>query len=159
MWKFIKNIFRPKPRITVQELSDKYKGDLVGLGYWIVQHITYRSDRTPQDEFRTAFDTLKLGYGDCEDFAVLASNILAKWGEKPYLLTFYPVKGDGHCICAVKYPRRWYYLDNGNLHDTYISNNDNYDLKSICNKSAEQFGWKVGRAYIVDCFGTVIETL
>lgn len=66
---------------------------------WINSHIRYQADATAEDEFRPAEQTLALGYGDCDDFAVLADALLKKHGYNSKVVTVY-TKTEGHSVCV-----------------------------------------------------------
>lgn len=149
-FKKVNEIPKPKyPYKSAQELADKFKGDTYGLGWWIANHIWYKKDSTPADEFRTARQTLELGYGDCDDFAVLAYEVLRCMGVKErHLLTFYPLRGIGHCICQFKgLDGHWFYYDNGEMREGWL------DQKQTCEDSAKRLGWSVNKWYKVDIIG------
>lgn len=66
---------------------------------WINKHISYRADINPEDEFRPAAKTLALGYGDCDDMAVLADDLLKKQGYTSEVVAVY-TSTEGHAICV-----------------------------------------------------------
>jgi len=46
---------------------------------FLLLNIQARADRSPADEWRSCDRTLQLGYGDCEDFASCAWQLVASW--------------------------------------------------------------------------------
>lgn len=66
---------------------------------WISGHISYHADTDSEDEFRSAEETLELGYGDCDDMAVLADDMLKKHGYSSKVITIYTAS-QGHTVCV-----------------------------------------------------------
>ena len=153
--------FTPKPKIkTAQELADKFGHDIVGLGMWIVNNISYAKDHYPRDEFRMSEETLRLGYGDCDDFAKLEYDTLRKMGStRVQMLTHYPIRGNGHAITVFKgfETPMWWWYDNGILRDAVEPTDDeDADFKTICDISGKLCGWKVATWHKVDSLGMPI---
>ena len=68
---------------------------------WMSTNIVYRSDQGPEDEFRDAETTFKLGYGDCDDYAKFADYVLSKHGYSTTLVSIFTAK-QGHTVCVWK---------------------------------------------------------
>ena len=83
------------------------------VSYWITGTIKYKADETLADEDRPALETVRLGYGDCEDFAILAKYMLDKHGYTTYVMAMYPPYGTGHSICLIDNGTYYNYLTNG----------------------------------------------
>lgn len=66
---------------------------------WINQNIRYQPDLNSEDEYRSAEETLALGYGDCDDMAVLADDMLKKRGYNSKVISIY-TSTEGHTVCV-----------------------------------------------------------
>lgn len=88
--------------------------DPVDVSEYLLANISYRSDQSLLDENRSATETIALGYGDCEDFSILAAKFLEDLGYSPEL---YLVVGqdNAHCICVWQDEDGFAYMDNGHL--------------------------------------------
>lgn len=140
---------------TPRELAQKFRGDIIGLGLWLEAKIWYKKDETPEDEYRPATETLRLAYGDCEDFAILAYEVLKEMGVTDvHILTLYPAKGRGHAICVFKSPQsgKTCWMDNGVLNVL----NSPLNYRGICEQAAKVQKWKLHHWHEVNTKGHLI---
>lgn len=70
------------------------------LSEWMKRNINYRGDINEKD-FRAPQETFKLGYGDCDDFALFASFWADYHGIDNVIISLYNDNGYGHCICII----------------------------------------------------------
>lgn len=81
---------------------------------WLKSNIVYRKD-IEGDIWSRPLDTLKSGFGDCEDFSFLNEAVLNFLGFKPKVLTLMRI-GCNHAICVFKQENGYYSLiDNTRL--------------------------------------------
>lgn len=56
------------------------------MGYWMEQNIWYERDVYMSDEWKSAQRTIDERKGDCEDFAMIASEVLSVCGFQPVIM-------------------------------------------------------------------------
>jgi hypothetical protein len=67
---------------------------------WLIKEgFKYKSDVTPEDEWKTPEQTVKDMYGDCEDVAILTHFILRTLGYKNVMIVAICGKNLAHGIC------------------------------------------------------------
>lgn len=106
--------FKRKPRVPLK-LEDAVKcSNLVELERWLNRHIIYRPDRAGE-EWKPVEQTLKDRRGDCEDGALLVSEVMKEWGIEHHLMCGWPVKGQGHAYVLLAPHDTWihYTFDHG----------------------------------------------
>lgn len=90
-------------------------GNYKGLSEWLSTHIKWKEDRTPADEWKEPHTTISDGTGDCEDYAVLALEVLKRIGVKDvFLLGIARIDRNlGHVVCIFKESNEqpWRYYD------------------------------------------------
>jgi hypothetical protein len=106
---------KPKPKVrfaTAQELVQFFGKDIIKISRWIGDNVWYWRDKVPADEWQTPCTTLTRLQGDCEDFAVLYSQIFTylEWEHRIYC--GYPKRGQGHAICVAESPKGFVYTSN-----------------------------------------------
>ena len=84
------------------------------ISRYLLSNISYRSDQSALDENRPAVQTISLGYGDCEDFSILAAELLEGLGYAPELYLVVD-QNNAHCICVWQDYQGVAYMDNGRL--------------------------------------------
>ena len=106
-------------------------GDLATETAWIktpkqlevfYRDFIYVSDELPEDEFRSPAETYRLGYGDCEDFAMLSKYILDRAGYDTFILCVFR-DGEGHAVLV--------YNDEGYMNNQYNVRTDTTDLEVV----------------------------
>lgn len=114
---WISYIFKPRKKIqTTHQLFEIIgSGGYYELSRWLIRNIWYRKDTSFIDEWKPSTKTLKEGKGDCEDFAIIAYEVLSLMGYITKILCVYPVKGAGHAVCAFYDGIVWRYFSNGRL--------------------------------------------
>ncbi len=93
-------------------LYDNAIRDLKGLNQidkFINDNITYRKDRI--DIWHIPEATFKLGYGDCDEYAVMAYDILKKTGLRAWLLVVYTLSS-AHMVCVYEIHRKLSHISN-----------------------------------------------
>jgi len=106
---------------AIVELSNPEK-----ISEYIQQNIVYKADVTEADEFRAAEITFQLGYGDCEDFSILAARFLKEHGYNSQL--FMVVNSQvAHCVCIWQEGQEYSIINNGYL----IADTGASDLKEV----------------------------
>lgn len=139
---WFKRLFGGDKIVTIQQLSDEVgKGNFSRLGQWLEWHIWYKPDATTADNWKKAEQTLQDEAGDCEDFAIVAYEVLHLWGVKATILCAFPVKGAGHAVCAFKKDstsEKWSCYSNGMLHKDIGTT-----LKDVAEFVAYEAHWKL----------------
>lgn len=91
------------------------KGNYKGLSEWLAKNIKWKEDRTPADEWKEPHTTLKDGTGDCEDYSILALEILKRMGVKDVFLlgVSRTDRNTGHVVTIFKESKdqAWRYYD------------------------------------------------
>ena len=73
----------PRVFLTPQQLADTIGArNYDGLCTWIHKNLPYKEDRVKADEWKEPDVTLRDGYGDCEDLAGVALEVMILWGVK-----------------------------------------------------------------------------
>lgn len=69
-----------------------------GVDAYVNKNIRYQSEN--KDEWATPAETLRRGYGDCEDIALLKCAILNSLGKKPaFVIVRDLIKRQDHALC------------------------------------------------------------
>ena len=102
--------------IQLQAIADEVgPGNFQGLSNWLSSHIKYKEDRTAADEWKEPHTTLKDGTGDCEDYAILALEVLKRMGVQDVFLLGVSRKSRslGHVVAffRVSKDQKWQYYD------------------------------------------------
>lgn len=89
---------------------------------WLWNNIFYRSDKKIygiNDYWQTPEETLKLGTGDCEDYAILSQFILKKLGYKEvYIIVIAEKKKKStHAVCVFKEHDKTYSVFDNNSYE------------------------------------------
>lgn len=98
------------------------------LGHYLWKNFSYESDQSnfgKNDYWQTPEEFIANGKGDCEDFAVFASELLKQTGRKAFVLSIY---GDGyaHTICVFMENGRYQAID-----ETEVKRVNASDLQSL----------------------------
>ena len=106
--------------LTLEQALEYSKGKPSRLSWWITRKIWYKHDSDQwgvKEYWQTWEQTLALRTGDCEDFAIVAHEVLTRMGLSPYIVCVEYWKGyqrvnDGHAVCAYynKDRQKWYYI-------------------------------------------------
>lgn len=73
------------------------------LGAFLRVHIRFTDDvmsMKTEDYWQTPEESLERGEGDCEDFALLAEEVLRRRGLKTFLFSLYGEGGYAHTVCV-----------------------------------------------------------
>lgn len=100
------------PRTLTQAKAEIPRGDLRALEWFFALNIDYWRDHYPSDENKPAERTLKDGFGDCEDFAILGKTIIDTW---PGWYSRVVRKRPRHAVLLVVGPDIIAHFDNGQL--------------------------------------------
>lgn len=104
----------PKVKAAVQDILSGYwrwaYDDFEALRQWVQAHVSYRSDMEVHgvsEYWQLPAETLELGTGDCEDFAILLCTLLRAYGvpaDQVYVACGFP-KGEtrGHAYLFERY--------------------------------------------------------
>jgi len=116
------------PTISYSEKSPK---DIVREVKHLVQ---YKEDLI--DYYQTPEETLKLGTGDCEDFALLIKKLCEENSISAKIYCLYPRNEiQGHAIVIGQYQSKYWYSSNGWF--SYVD-----DFKSISKNIASEMHWR-----------------
>lgn len=74
--------------------------DIERINNLINQSVTYSAERRGTDDWQTLAETLALGKGDCEDYALAKYHLLHVAGEQPYLMSCYYNDDTPHMVCV-----------------------------------------------------------
>lgn len=149
-------------RVSAQELSGRRVNNLLGNGAsvsvetlsqvnrWANQRIEYADDTATygtRDYWATANETLAIGRGDCEDYAILKYHMLQAIGfdESQMYLTLARdlVRNADHAILVVRIGQQHYMLDNAT--DVLLPANISYDYRATMSFNSES-AWLHGYA-------------
>lgn len=87
------------------------------MAKFLDNYVSYQSDQwfltkdpvsgwpaiNPGDYLKTPFQTFRTGFGDCEDYSYLASDLLKRNGYDTRIIGYVTsVPGQGHAVCVVK---------------------------------------------------------
>jgi len=77
----------PKIRILTSSIiknckEGNFKDEVTAIAFFIKDNIRYQRDPEALETIADAWDTLKLGFGDCDDLVVLASSMLQSVGVR-----------------------------------------------------------------------------
>ncbi len=73
------------------------------LAHFLNTHLTFREDLPlfgQADYWQSPEEVLSRGQGDCEDYASLAADLLARQGVRSFLFSLYGEKGYAHTVCV-----------------------------------------------------------
>jgi hypothetical protein len=95
-----------KPLLTTDQvldlaITDITIGNYKGIAQWVHGHLRYRTDRTKADEWKEVEQTLRDGYGDCEDLAQVHLALLIRMNVKDCFILGVTKKSRnfGHVVC------------------------------------------------------------
>ena len=115
---------------------------LASVNRWANRQVEYADDITTygaRDYWATAAETLRLGRGDCEDYAILKYQMLAALGfdrSRMYLtLARDLVRNADHAVLIVEVTGRHYLLDNAT--DVLLPANIGYDYRPTMSFNSE----------------------
>ena len=83
-----------------------------------MEKIEYIAEKILWDKWQTPIETIKRGKGDCEDFAILAVDVLVriiKIVEARFISYIGRHIGQGHSVCVFPYKAKLYVFSNNNL--------------------------------------------
>ena len=132
--------------LTVKGLAKVYNTPASAIK-WVQESLEYKTDQEVHNRaeyWQTSEETLKLMTVDCEDSAVLISDILKEFGIESVILCMYErVKRElvGHAICVYGYNDKLYIADN-NLH---FELNKGCTIADICKAFIKE--WTLYRIY------------
>ena len=112
---------------------------------WVNSHLRYLEDRYG-DHWADARDTLRNGYGDCEDYAIAKMALLAKLGiadNDMFLVVLRDRQQLDHAILAVRMGGEMFVLDNRTDMLRRAEEIDEY-LPTLSYSGT--FGWTYGRS-------------
>lgn len=105
-----------KRLLTVKEVALEINvGDTVALQNWMSSNIKYKADKKDSEDWAGSEETLRRGYADCEDYAILATEVLKEWGfVDVFILGVSKVgRNVGHVVCIFRTSKEqpWMYYD------------------------------------------------
>lgn len=111
-------LFWFNPR-TIEELAIKCATPQ-NISTWMRHHITYISDQkqfNKKEYWQTAEEVFKNRKGDCEDFSVLAKEVLVRNGFVCFILCTYGKNStteslSGHAVCVTKWRGVLWHISN-----------------------------------------------
>ncbi|MFC2140535.1 TolC family protein [Candidatus Auribacterota bacterium] len=135
-----KKLKAPEPKEpaipTIKDLGDliEYATSPEKLAHYLKFRIRYNPSDT-DNIWQSAEETIQKGTGDCEDYAILAHEVLKALGFTPHILSVLPEskKKAGHVICTFKWKDYWWYFDNHKLKKTTFKTFK--DIPSIIRKN------------------------
>ena len=68
---------------------------------WQLSRISYWRDYSKEDEWRPCDKTMELGYGDCEDFAICAQELVKDWEGCASSILIYRNTRGRHAVLAL----------------------------------------------------------
>jgi hypothetical protein len=122
----------PKPNIftipfqSIDEVA-KYCSTPKEIGTWLKFYLTYTPD--PKDIWQSAEETFQTKKGDCEDYAILAKEILKRKGIDSQVIHFiFTLDGviKGHAVCAFKENGKYNYISTSGYQASQVD-----DLKGV----------------------------
>lgn len=99
----------------LKEIYSYFRDDPENFSRFVLSVVWPGEDETEEDEYRHPIDTLSTGWGDCDDYAILAA-LWAKMHQYPYyyIVILEPKK---HVVTVIKKENgETIIFDNGNLH-------------------------------------------
>lgn len=115
-WDQVKNIPLTKTpeikNVLIYARNLSLRDKALSINVSVNSYVTYKNDE--HDYWQTANETLKLGTGDCEDYAILKYRLLIESGVDPSIIFFVIGKysGIGHAELVVLDKDQYYVLDN-----------------------------------------------
>ncbi len=113
------------------------------INQWVNRNIEHVDDLTlygQRDYWAAAEETLRLGQGDCEDFAILKYQLLAANGFNPddmYMTLAYDmVRGADHALLIIRMADGFYMLDNST--DQLLPADQSYDYRATVSYSGAE---------------------
>jgi len=88
------------------------------LAGFLGAHLTFQEDLSlfgQQDYWQSPEEVFTRGRGDCEDYALLASDLLARQGVHSFLFSLYGKKGYAHTVCVFMEGGRYSVLNQARL--------------------------------------------
>jgi len=80
----------------------------------ILDRVKYTADTLPEHTNQAAEYTYNRRLGDCEDFAILAKEMLTRHGYDAHVMFIFPsIGGNGHAICLIDHGTYYTYFTNG----------------------------------------------
>lgn len=152
---FIPDLLSPRAadfrtKVIIQAfLNSQHIHSLEDYAQWVALHIRYQKD-TDGDYWARPEETLKKGFGDCEDLAFLHQVVLSALGYKAQTIAF-GHQGYTHALCVFRINGFWAIFDNTQLIITktdsikkiivYLGKKQNpsYFLELSLNKDAVKF--------------------
>lgn len=129
----------------LSEAARMQSGDTIGMvNQWVNWHVRFRDDAAG-DEWASAPETLRRGFGDCEDFAMAKMGLLLALGVSPddmYLVLLRDQRQTEHAVLVVNRGGRLVVLDNRT--DKVLPAEAISDYTPILSFSG-QFAWTYGR--------------
>ena len=90
------------------------------LWWWMFQYLKYIKDITKHEVvelWQTSEETLEYRTGDCEDYAILAYDVLKELN--PHIIVVAEqLARYGHAVCTFKWSGYWYHISNWGLKKT-----------------------------------------
>ena len=98
-------------RIIIQIfLKSNHIRSLDDYAHWLSKNIRYKTDEYG-DQWARPEETLRNGFGDCEDIAFLNQAVLLALGYQPHVVAF-ARQGYAHAFCIFKLDRVYAVFDN-----------------------------------------------
>ena len=111
---FIGTILKDQQITTVQNYTE-----------WLTDHISYRSDGGSR-EWADPQTTIKRGYGDCKDYALLNREALKHFGYESKIYSVTQFNQDKHAIVVFKTGGRYAFFSNDELYLTDALTEDDF---------------------------------
>lgn len=104
---------QPEARVELIARIGAYAHSPAEVCMIVEKIVRYRSDKR-KDEWATPEETLRRGYGDCEDIAILIQELCGRIGaESDVILFFASGREEGHAIVAGRWGDKFWMADNG----------------------------------------------
>lgn len=121
---FFTDFVRARKINSVKDLQAFCKGSPKKLWWWMFQYLKYTRDmdnQGVQEYWQTSDETLFLRTGDCEDYSVLAYDVLEDF-DRHIIVASKGISRIGHAVCAFTWGGHWYHISNQGLKKTRASN-------------------------------------
>ena len=109
------------------------------LARFLNAHLTFQEDLSlfgQADYWQAPEEVLVRGRGDCEDYALLANDLLKRQGKKSFVFSLYGPKGYAHTVCVFVEGGRYNLLNQDRLIRTQAAS-----LEELAGKLCRDWEW------------------